>query len=116
MAAIWALNGATAEADGVLSLSNGAVYTLSDTPGRIGSSAWRNKSTPDVQALMENRLARTDIPIDDIDKTTDAAELLAVYGERRTLDGGNLVDRSTIFSWEISDEDGALVPVFRPAR
>jgi len=134
MAAIWALPpaGATFEVDGLLRLSNidpatgeNVVFTFSDVPGKIGGKAWRDKATVAVQALMDNVLTRADLQIDDADKTTDAAQLLATYGERRTLDGGGLVDRSTIFSWEMTEIESApdvgtgefiLTPVFRKAK
>ncbi len=125
MPSVWALPpvSETIEADGILRLSTGQTFTLSNIPGNGWKESRLGKLTVAVQALIDSKVVVADLPSDDVDKTADAAELLGRYGGRRTLDGsGNLLDRSTTVSFEYRSPDEAggapkeLIPTFRAVK
>jgi hypothetical protein len=106
---------ASIDEDGVVRLSNGREFALSDIPGNDWTQPRLAKLSEFAQNFFDHIEPLASLPEDDPDKTATAAQLFAQYGNRRFLDGkGNIVSRSTEISFT---HDGArLVPHCRVVR
>jgi len=84
MVSVWispALSGSI-DADGVVRLSDGRTFDLSSVPGNGYNANRLGKINDRIQQAIDQTVLRTDLPVEDPDRTATAAELLAVYGNR----------------------------------
>lgn len=111
MVSVWVKNNAII-IDGKLVLSDGREFTLSDIPGNGFKASRLKKINKAIQDVLDTRLVIADMQADDPEKALalagDDAYFLAKYGNRRTIDGSDLVDRSVTIRVEFLN--GELVP------
>lgn len=100
MVAISATNGATINADGVLTLTDGRTFTLADVNGNGWGAGRLRKLNEMVQEIIDHRRAISSLAADDPDRIRaeagDDAWFLATYGGRMFIDGSDIVSRSTL--------------------
>ncbi len=93
---------------GTVEISNGKTFNLSDIPGNGWPQQRLNKLNDFVQSLIDHRMRQSDLPLDDPERNWDAAQFTAQYGNRRFLDGQDVVSRSARIWFTI--ENGELLP------
>lgn len=106
------LNGATMNADGQVTLSDGRTFSLSDIPGNSWNANRLGKLAVAVQALFDHSRLIADLDPIDLDRVHaevgDNVWFSDTYGGRMFIDGDSIVSRSDLISFTF--ENGELVP------
>lgn len=83
-------------------------------PGNGWPAARLRKYEDFINGLLETRILKANIPVDEETLGWTDEQMQAVYGGRMFYDKGDLVARATVF--KLSFVDGKLVPAFRGAK
>jgi hypothetical protein len=119
MVAIWASGDTSLSSDGVLTLSDGRTFTLSDVPGNGFNANRLAKINAAAQEILDYRQAITDLPPEDPDRINaeagDNSWFLSTYGNRVFIDGSDIVTRNTSITIAL-DDGGEPYATFQTVR
>ncbi len=82
------------EGTGEIVLSNGLTFNLSDIPGNGWPPARLRKLSEFVQASVYHRERQSGLPLDDPERDWSATQFTTQYGDKRFLNGPDVVSRS----------------------
>lgn len=103
--------------DGTVKLSDGRVFSLSDVPGNGFNANRLARINAAIQARIDLRILRTDLPVDDPDRTINPNNPRMFWSDADgtpNASGLYLCSRSVLV-W-LTYENGVLVPYCRDVR